>query len=374
MSGAHAPLPPSAAGKWVPCPGSRMLEIQYPEPPDTPDTLNGDAAHWGGSETLHGRPIALGQVAPNGVVLTDEMIEGAEMYVDDIFSVHPVQPLHIEERIPIPYVHEQNWGTPDCWLYQYENGKPVLYVWDYKFGHSFVEVFENWQILDYVCGILDSLSVDGANDQTLEVVMRVVQPRSFHRDGPVREWRATAAELRPYFNKLQMSAHVAMSANARCHVNPECKHCSASHVCEALARASANACDVATRSIPLELPPQAQALELRTLHRAQEALNARVTGIEGSLLSHIKGGVRVPFYGVAQGVGRETWSKPIPEVIALGDMCEVDVRKPGALTPKQAIKAGLPAEVVKVYSHVPMGEIKLVPDNSLTARKVFSKS
>lgn len=347
------------------------LQRLYPQPPDTTETLEGEAGHWACAEMLHGRPIDIGLVAPNNVMLTEEMIEGAEMYVDDIFGVHPLAPLHIEERIDIPYVHAQNWGTPDCWLWHPHENR--LYVWDYKFGHGFIEVFENYQLIDYACGILDAIGVDGRTDQAVEVVFRVVQPRSYHRDGTVREWRVTASMLRPYFNKLQMSAAIALAENPPTHVGPQCKYCSARHACEALARVAADAMDVATRSTPLELPPAALGLELRNLHRAQSMLNARVSGIEEAVLSHIKRGAAVPFYGVEQGAGRTVWAKPIAEVVALGDLMGINLRKDGAITPIQAKKAGIDSDVVKSYSNTPTGEIKLVSDNSSTARKVFGK-
>jgi len=54
-------------------------------------------------------------------------------------------------------------------------------------------------------------------------------------------------------------------------------------------------------------------------------------------------------------------------------MMGVALAKPGAITPKQAIKAGLPKEIVASYSETPSGEIKLVASDATQIRKVFSK-
>ena len=42
----------------------------------------------------------------------------------------------------------------------------------------------------------------------------------------------------------------------------------------------------------------------------------------------------------------DRWAAPLDEVLGMAAMLGVDIAKPGALTPKQAIKAGLPAETV----------------------------
>ena len=69
----------------------------------------------------------------------------------------------IEERVAIPAVHANNWGTPDTWIFGHNatSGRARLVVIDYKFGHEFVEVFENWQLVDYLFGILQELGISG---------------------------------------------------------------------------------------------------------------------------------------------------------------------------------------------------------------------
>ena len=95
------------------------------------------------------------------------------------------------------------------------------------------------------------------------------------------------------------------------------------------------------------------------------------TPVGFGLLARIKQGAAIPGWMAQQGQGREKWAMPLPEVIALGQMMGVDISKPGAVTPKQAIKAGLPAELVKQYSETPFGEIKLVPDTVSASRRIF---
>jgi len=49
----------------------------------------------------------------------------------------------------------------------------------------------------------------------------------------------------------------------------------------------------------------------------------------------------------------------------------VDISKPGALTPTQAIKAGLPDTLIATYSERKAGGLKLVASNESRARRVF---
>jgi hypothetical protein len=75
----------------------------------------------------------------------------------------------------------------------------------------------------------------------------------------------------------------------------------------------------------------------------------------------------------AQSVGRQRWTRPDAEIIALGQMMGVELSKPKLITPKQAEDKGLDSTLVKAYSEYPLGEVKLKPDDGTTARKVFAK-
>lgn len=82
---AHARLAPSSAARIVACPGSRKLEAMFPQE-ETIESREGDAAHWAAAQMLAGVAVSIGMAASNGVLLTDEMIEGAEMYAEHILK------------------------------------------------------------------------------------------------------------------------------------------------------------------------------------------------------------------------------------------------------------------------------------------------
>ncbi len=374
MNGQHAFLPPSGAAVWVKCAAAPMMWQKYPQI-DTIESMEGTAAHWAFEEILAGRLVDVGLLAPNGVVLTEEMVQGAEMFVETIDDVRGDADLHIEERVDIPFIHAQNWGTPDVWFYLHNptTGILTIYILDYKFGHDPVEEFENWQLINYLAGILEKLGIDGAGEFFTEVNLTVVQPRCYSRGSSVRTWSTKATELRGYFNILRMAAEAACAPNPKATVNPSCEHCSGRHACEVLQKAGMKAASLSRVAIPLDLPPAALGLELTMLKIAKQALDARISGLEESVYAGVLSGERIPGWTVENTQGRQAWTRPVAEVISLGQLMGKDLSKLGAVTPKQAIKAGLPAAIVNSVSASPNGAPKLVPDNLTMLRKVFSK-
>lgn len=373
---AHSPLAPSSAHRWVPCPGSVQLEAQYPETEEGESAAEGTAAHFAGSEELLGREVREGQVADNGVVLTEEMLEGAALWVEDVFDVvgssHRMVELQVEQRVAMPRIHDEAFGTPDTWFYDQANGH--LYVWDFKFGYGVVEAFENWQLMAYTCGILDLLGIDGRNDQHLWVHLRVVQPRAHHREGKVREWIVLASDLRGYFNRLNAAAHEALSAAPHTQSGPHCLHCKAAHACPTLQRATWSAADFIGGSAAEELSAEAAAYEQGLLEHVQELIKARIRGREADLTARIKRGEQVPGYCLENTYGRKTWKEGDEQlVIMLGDMSGVDLRKPeAAITPTQAIallkRNKVDTGVIDEYSVTPRTGQKLARDTNLLNR------
>ena len=301
---------------------------------------------------------------PDGA--TDEMIEGAELFGDDIATVRQdAHTLHVEERVNCQSVHPDCWGTPDA----YTMVPGHLYLWDYKFGHGYVDAMDNWQLLIYAIGILSIYGTATTDDMTVH--LRIVQPRNFHPDGPVREWLLTGKEVIAYIPYLRERAALALTVNAPTQTGLHCDNCKARHACGALQDAAYRIADVSGNTLPLVLSSGMVGRELALLEDAAAVLDARIEGLRNDALGRIKSGDPVLGWMTKQGMGREKWVRPVEEVIAIGNMMQIDVEKKGVITPKQAIKAGLPASLVSSYTETPVGEVKLVRDSGAWARKVF---
>jgi hypothetical protein len=319
---------------------------------------------------------AVGQTAPNGIILTAEMVESALVYVEAVTRAvpHGVK-LHVEKPITIPRINANCWGTPDLWYFLPE--KWELHVWDYKFGFGIVEPFENYQGVCYASGALEILAASmgqpvGAIDQRVNVVIHIAQPRPFHVAGPVREWKLRASDLRGYINRLEAAAAEALGENPRTVSGEHCRYCSARHACPAAQKSAMFAIDYTDQATPEELSPDALAIELRTLQRAAKALEYRLTGLESQAISLLQGGGHVPGFAIQNGAGRPSWTTPAAEVFALGELFGLDLRKPEEpITPAQANAKGLSVEMVNAFSEAKNSGIKLVTTAGSLAAQVF---
>ena len=363
-------LSPSGAARRVACAGSRQLESLYPQDSST-YAQEGIAAHWVASELLRGNELPM---TYNGHAITEEMLEGADLYAGFVNSKvnHGRSVWHIEEPLDISGIHPLCRGKPDAWIW--DAGAREIHIFDYKFGHRFVDVYENWQMLEYAAGIIDALRIDGIDDLATMVNMHVIQPRSFHPDGQVRSWKTWASDLRPYFNILRNAEHAAMADNAPTTVSDQCNHCAARHACPALAGAAMSAVDVASSAVPHNLTAEQVSAELRFLEHASDLLSARISGLSAEALAMIQRGQRLPHYHAQRGQGRERWKIPVEEVVALGDLYGLELYKPKPITPKQAIALKskmLTAETIREYSEVPVGELKLMQIDPRKADKSF---
>ena len=373
-------LSPSGAARRMACPGSHRLEGAYPQDSST-YAREGIAAHWLASELLrHGTDMRskyqAGGYTPAGMEITEDMYEGAELYCGFIRDNEFADQIHIEERMHIATIHPDCWGTPDCWTVQM-NTKSVhlfeIHIYDYKFGRGFVEVYENWQLIEYAAGIISKLGIDGLTDQRTIVHMHIIQPRSFHPEGQIRTWSATASDLRPYFNQLRSAEDAAMGESPATVVSPECNHCAARHACPALQIAAMKAVDIAASAVPHNLKPVELATELRFLEHAQELLEARISGLSAEALALIKRGERLPHYHAEQSKGRERWNRSADEIIALGELSGINLVKPAVITPKQALSKGMDDKLVRTFSETPYGELKLVALDTRKTDKIFGK-
>jgi hypothetical protein len=381
--GSHSLLPPSGAPIWGSpngCTGWVLMSQMYPETEETPEAAEGTASHEVGAKLIQAATVAagfidlpIGQPASNGVVITEEMFEAAEVYAEDVADVMRSTGNfvpQVEQRVNCPTIHELSWGTPDCWIYDKATGN--LYIWDYKFGYGVVEAFENWQLINYLAGIIEQLELTGIQTQYITVHMRIVQPRAFHHDGVVREWIVNASDLRGYFNTLEAAAAETLGSNPVTRSGSHCKHCPGRHACSAALQAGVQLYEVAAQPMALELPVEALSVQLSIVKRAIKQLECIESGMSEQAKVTIKTGNNVPGWLLEQGQGRQKWSVPIDEVVAMGAIEGVVLSKDAVITPKQAIKLGIDAGVISQYSITPNTGLKLVPDNGNKARRLFS--
>ena len=399
MDAEHAPLAPSSAPVWGHCSGSVSANMQVVKREHS-RTRDGTASHWVGSECLtlwkeidvcSAGPSCsdwIGKTAPNGVIIDQEMAEGAHMYVDNALNIcheHKAFDLMlIEHRVYMPDIHKHNWGTLDLAipLLNYLNGQVVggmIYLIDYKYGHRANTAFENFQLLDYVFGLTVELNIDVQAMQNTEVIFQIVQPFSYHADNSIDECRVTLSEVLKFKSQLRHMANEAFT-NPKFTSGPHCRDCESIMRCATNRKSSYSLIDYANEPFVIDNMNSADlANERRILTSGLIVTKARLEAIEEELTYRIKKGDTQSGLTVQSAFGRLDWDVPAETAISLARQFGVDATKADVLTPTQTIDAAskdMKPYIIKVLKSVtsrPPRGVKLIKVENCMTSLAFSK-
>lgn len=253
---AHSKLGPSAASRWMKCPGSVLMSEGQPNK-STVFALEGTAAHefnefimsngydprdWKDGvvdlEAANKEDMFLGSQASHLVdrqryfEIDEEMVEGCEITLDVVekyYSRVDGDELMLETRLDMSWVHPKLFGTGDILIYKRRTKQ--LIVLDYKYGSGHVvEVADNPQVLTYAVGAAKMFEEQGVD----EIISVIIQPRAYHRDGVVRESVIDSIDLTVFEGTLTEHARATDDENAALVAGEHCKFCPAAHGCPAL--------------------------------------------------------------------------------------------------------------------------------------------
>ena len=395
----HALIAPSSLELTIACAGSLQLQLSVPELPPTDDEALGTAAHWVALRYAagYGHELPVGTKFTNGGKqweVDNDMVVGATIYKNAMGGAH--SHLRLEDAVNITRIHPEHcYGTPDAWAYYPETrfspealaahpdlpkgAVKLIRVGDYKFGHRYHEVFQHPQLCAYAAGVMERLNLSD-NDPDLWLELIIVQPRCFHREGPVRRWLAHASEIRGTINQAWNAGQRALQPNPETTVNKHCGDCRARHVCKTLQWASGGFVEFSGSAEAVELTPEATGIEMMLIEDAIERLDARLTGIQAQAEAMLRQGKAVPHYHLEAGQSRRIYRDDVTveEVLGMGDLLNVDLRKKQTkkdllVTPRQAIDLGIDEGIIAQYSFRPRAALKVTRDNPTHARKVFYK-
>lgn len=189
MSKTHAKLSPSAAYRWINCPGSVTLSEQCPPAPSSAYADEGTLAH-AVAETklmLQSGKITKRQYTKDlkgllktddGLYWTGEMDEATDFYTDRVMETLAAAGkdavLLIEQRLDLDFWAEGSFGTSDAVVI----GDGVLEVTDFKYGKGVkVDAPGNPQLRLY--GLGAATLYEGLYEFD-RVRMTIVQPRLDH--------------------------------------------------------------------------------------------------------------------------------------------------------------------------------------------------
>lgn len=220
---AHSSFSASSAARLLACPGSYALGLKMDDGTrrSTVYSAEGTLAHAVGEACLLTHKDAadfIGETrTADGFQFTidEEFAEHTQVYVDYIRSLRALgYVVMLEQRVDpsvqwrddpnLPDLPVDLFGTADCTAYH--PGTKHLVIGDLKFGAGVpVDVKGNAQLQYYGSGaahedVLKPLceSAGVPFNGVDEVTLTIIQPRAFHRDGPVRRDVISYADLRTW--------------------------------------------------------------------------------------------------------------------------------------------------------------------------------
>lgn len=225
------------------CAGSVALCAKAPRLPTSFAAAEGTVAHTLAEALVTGKATyadlckRIGQIVKQDgheVEITEEMIDGAQTYVDTIEADRKALLVNLkpapvvgkaEVRVKAASVDDSLWGTSDYVLYRKGD---VLFVDDYKYGKGvIVDPEENEQMCSYAVAVMDG-EAGWAFDK---VILRIIQPRGAHVDGPVREWATTPAWLREWAKKAKAAVAATRDPKAPRTPGEWCRWCDGKAFC-----------------------------------------------------------------------------------------------------------------------------------------------
>lgn len=356
------------------CFGSLQMPPAVPGGGDPTARDEGNAAHWLAEQMFNGASVGAGATAPNGYVITDDMVEHVNQYVSaldagemECDTSYAGSGWEVRGRADHLVFREQPWVTE-----VFDNGNSVtgplttLTIDDFKYGWRIVSPVRNWTLISHAIGwcIRNQQRPD-------RIVLRIHQPRPYHADGPLREWSCSFEELMGFYSQIEH--RLSNPTDELVTSLDHCVKCHALATCPAARSASMNALDVMDRVFVDDLPKPVLLREMELMRQAVGLIEARKDAIEELVTHRIKQGEVFDGYVLERRHGQRRW-KPGLTGAALSMAAGVDLSKDGIVTPAEAERRGVSKEAIAALTDRPLLDAKLKQiDVDARARAVFGE-
>ena len=301
MPDIHARLSPSAAVRWINCPGSIRLSEELPPAPSSEYADEGTAAHALAELKLRAemKEITTRKFAAElkkhraGQFYCGEMDEATDFYKDTVLehlaAAGPDAELLIEQQLDLDAWAPGSFGTSDAVII----GNGVIEVIDLKYGKGIrVDAVQNPQLRLYALGAADLFE----ELYDFEAVrMTIVQPRLDHVSTDMitlrslREWGQTV--IRP-------AAKEAASDSAHTACGDWCRWCPAKAVCRTRAEQQL---ELAAKDFSFTDPDLLSESEIGEVMQRAEELQKWVADVQAYALSEALDGRHFDGWKLVEG-------------------------------------------------------------------------
>ena len=224
----HASFAPSAAHRWMNCPGSFNLSKKAPPQFESKYAIEGTQAHEC-LEFIVKRYSNLHKVKTEAVKKWDEeKVEHAITAAKIIFDLRPSPSakLSTETKVKLEHISKNLYGSLD---YSWVEDFGSLVVIDYKYGAGVpVSPVENHQLLTYAVGVAKK-----HNYEFDSVKLVIIQPRV---EGVQSGWVTTVKRLQQFERELKDAIRAAKQPDARLNNGEWCRWCPALTICPAVSK------------------------------------------------------------------------------------------------------------------------------------------
>ena len=342
------------------CMGSRLMPPSVPGGGDTTSRDEGTAAHWLAEQMFNGAPAHAGLTAPNGYVITDDMVEHVSSYVSA---------LDCGEMEADTSYSGASWevrGRADHLKFREGGGDAlhVLTIDDFKYGWRIVSPERNWTLISHAIGwcVRNQVKPD-------RIVLRIHQPRPYHPDGSLREWSCTFEELMGFYS--QIDERLSNPTDELVTGLDQCAKCHALATCPSARVATMNAIDASMVGFADDLPKPVLTHQMETLRQAVTMIEARRDAIEELITHRITSGEVFDGYMLERSQGQRRWKAGMTGSV-LSMAAGVDLRKDGVVTPAEAERRGVSKAAIAAITERPMLAPKLkAVDVNARAAAVF---
>lgn len=351
------------------CFGSLHMPPAVPGGGDPTARDEGNAAHWLAEQMFNGAAAHAGLTAPNGYVITEDMVEHVSQYVSALDCGT------MECDTSYAGAGWEVRGRADHLVYRDAAATEVngcqtgylpscLTIDDFKYGWRIVSPVRNWTLISHAIGWIIR------NQQRPDrITLRIHQPRPYHADGPLREWSCSFEELMGYY--AQIEHRLTNPTDELVTSLDHCAKCHALATCPAARSASMNALDVMDRVFVDDLPKPVLLREMELMRQAVGLIEARKDAIEELVTHRIKQGEVFDGYVLERRHGQRRW-KPGLTGAALSMAAGVDLSKNGIVTPAEAERRGVSKEAIAALTDRPLLDPKLkAVDIDARARAIF---
>lgn len=313
MTDTHSELAPSAAKRWMSCPGCIRLSKGIEEVPSV-YAEEGTAAHLVAQHCLvagcNTSELADGvkSFPQHTEYVTQEMFDHVQVYLDLLRAeAGEGKIIKIETRYDLSWVVPEMEGTCDASIGEYMG---LLRVYDLKYGQGVsVEPEYNPQQMLYALG---AIGVDNPNEYE-EVELVIVQPRAYHPDGPVRRWRTSVTDLLAWAVEIKRFAEQTKLPDAPLFAGDHCQFCRAMAVCPEIVEEAARSAMVEFNPadpapvIDLTAPESLNMEQIAKVMSFTKILSTWAKEVEAYAKHRMESGVLLPGYKLVRGKANRKW-------------------------------------------------------------------